>query len=357
MTDDRLPSHPDEIDARWLTDVLARRHPGVRVRDVEVLEIHEVTNTHARLHLHYDEPAGAPETMFCKLPPLQPERRATIAATTMGVREARFYDTLADRLGLRVPGVHVARHDERDGSFVLLLEDLTATGCRVSDGTWGIPPDSAARALEELAELHARYEDPATQAAEVPWIPTNRWGSTYGSTMLQHGLDHHRHRLSDDFAAIARIYIDDGERLHHLWHDGPKTVIHGDTHIGNLFLDGDRCGFLDWGIINVGVTMREVGYFLTMAMDPPDRRAHERELIRLYLAARRANGGRDITFDDAWAQHRRHAAYTVPASCQIVVFPEGISERRRIFSEAFLARAEAAIADLEALEALHEAGL
>ena len=25
-------------------------------------------------------------------------------------------------------------------------------------------------------------------------------------------------------------------------------MIHGDTHIGNVYLDGDRVGFLDWGL-------------------------------------------------------------------------------------------------------------
>jgi hypothetical protein len=70
-----------------------------------------------------------------------------------------------------------------------------------------------------------------------------------------------------------------------------------------------------------------------------------------------AAGGELIGWDDAWRAHRIHAAYTVPASCQIVTFPVDISERRRVFSDAFLARAEAAIADLEAVAALHDAGL
>ena len=53
--------------------------------------------------------------------------------------------------------------------------------------------------------------------------------------------------------------------------------------------------------------------------------------------------------------HRLHAAYTVPACCQIVTFPAGQSERRRIFAEAFLARAEAALIDLEARAAVNKA--
>ncbi len=351
-----LPLTPDQIDADWLTAAMAPRHPGIRVSGVEVTEIHEVTNTHVRLDLRYDEPAGAPARMFAKLPPLDPARRELIARTGMGPREARFYAELAPELSFRVPAVSVALHDEA-GSFFLLMEDLVVGACTVSDGTWGVAPDSAARALEELAELHLRFEDPDRRRSEVPWIPGANPDSTYGAVLLQQGLDHHRHRLSDDFAALSELYIARSDALQALWHRGPLTVIHGDPHIGNLFDDHGRTGFLDWGIVNVGSPMRDVSYFMTMAMGIEDRRAHEQDLLRHYLDVRRAAGGAPIPFDDAWFEHRLHAAYTVPACCQIVAFPEGISERRRIFSEAFLARAEAAVADLGALAAVRAAGV
>ena len=68
--------------------------------------------------------------------------------------------------------------------------------------------------------------------------------------------------------------------------------------------------------------------------------------------------GSEITFDDAWHAHRVHAAYTVPASCQVVTFPENATPRRRVFANAFLARAEAALADLEVRTLLRQtAGL
>jgi hypothetical protein len=352
VDDDHVPATPDELDAEWLTAALAERYPGVRVANVEVLDVNEVTNTHVRLRVAYDEPAGAPTTMFGKLLPLDPARRDAIARTNMGRREALFYATLAPKLTLRVPAVHIARHDDRDGSFVVLIEDLDATGCLVSDGTWGVPPDAAAQALEDLADLHVRFEDPARRAADAPWVPAASHGSSYGTTLLRYGLDHHRERLSDDFASIAEIYIERNDALHRAWQGGPTTVIHGDPHIGNLFDDRGRAGFLDWGIINVGTPMRDVSYFLNMAMDIEDRRAHERDLLSHYLDARRARGGADIGFDDAWLAHRLHASYTVPACCQVVTFPATATARRRVFADAFLARAEAALADLDARDAL-----
>src|SRR5581483_5009827 len=269
-----LPATPDEIDAAWLTRAMAPRHPGIRVATVEVTEVHEVTNTHVRLRAGYDEPAGAPERLFCKMPPLDPARRELIGRTGMGPREARFYAELAPALAFRVPHVSVALHDARDNSFVLVMEDLEARGCTVSDGTVGVAPDSAARALEELADLHRRFEDASARDA-VPWIPATRPDSSYGAALLQQALDHHRERMSDDFAALAELYVTSSDALQDLWRRGPVTIVHGDPHIGNLFDDHGRTGFLDWGIVRVGAAMRDVGYFLTMAMSIEDRRAHE----------------------------------------------------------------------------------
>lgn len=350
---DRLPTTPDEIDAVWLTEALSARHPGVRVAEVEVVARREVTNTHAQLRVRYGTPAGAPAQMFCKmLPCADPARRQAIAGTGMGLREALFYEILAPALAIRVPTAYVARHDERDGSFVLLLEDLDSTNCTVSDGPTGVAPAAAARALEDLAEFHVRYDDPARRTAEAAWVPPPMAGSDYGDVRLRYGLDHHRDRLSAPFVAIAELYLEKRQSFHALWDSGPRTVIHGDPHIGNVFDDHGRTGFLDWGVINVSTPLRDVSYFLTMALTIDDRRRHERDLLHHYLDARAARGGFVIGFEEAWRTHRLQAAYTVPACCQIVTFPEDATERRRIFAAAFLARAEAALEDLEVRAAL-----
>lgn len=358
MAGDRIPMAPDEIDAAWLNDALAERHPGVRVADVEIVRVDEVTNTHVRLRCSFDEPAGVPERMFGKLPPLDPKRREALAGSNMGPKESRFYLELAPALTMRVPAMFAARYDDTDRSFVQLLEDLDDTGCTVPDGTHGVTSDAAARALEDLADLHLQFEDPEQRRKGAAWVPEAAGGSSYGATLLQYGLDHHRDRLSVDFAAIAEIYIAQEDALQALWREGPKTVIHGDPHLGNLFDDNGRTGFLDWGLIRVSTPMRDVSYFLSLALDIDDRRKHERDLLRHYLEVRDAGGGATITFDEAWLAHRIQAAYLVTACCQVVTFPTDMSEQRRVFSEAFFTRAEAALSDLESRAALREvAGL
>jgi hypothetical protein len=342
---------PDDLTAPAVEELLSSRHPGVRVADVRVASVDELTNAHVRLEVAYDEPAGAPTSLFCKLPPLQAERRAVINATGMGLREARFYDDLAPHLALRTPEVHGTSVDEASGDFVVLLEDLRSTGCTVSDGTIGVSPDAAAVALRELAELHVRFAHPQRRQADAPWVLPAGPGSDYAVGMLRYGIEHHRDRLRDAFVELAELYCERRLDLQALWHAGPQTVVHGDPHLGNVFDDHGRTGFLDWGIVMVSTPMRDVSYFLTMAMDVEDRRAHEADLLREYLAA----AGDPFPFDEAWRAHRIQAAYTVPASCQVVTFPDDVTEARRIFADAFLERSMAAVEELESASALREA--
>src|SRR5438309_6007760 len=177
---------------------------GARVTEVEVVEQHEVTNSHARLKLTYDDGDG-PSMLFCKLLP-RDDRRESVAASGMGVREAWFYERLAPHLALRVPRMYAAETDE-DGRFLLLLEDLDTSGCTVSDGTVGVSTDQMAAALEDLAHMHVRYEDASQRATDAPWVERPRPSSDYGVKMLSYGLEHHRDRLRDAFVEIAELYI------------------------------------------------------------------------------------------------------------------------------------------------------
>ena len=357
MTDTLVPATPHDIAPAWLEDALSSRYPGVRVGSVDVTELRQVTNTHAHLRVAYEERNGVPTDLFCKMLPLDPARREVVAASRMGTKEVLFYDRVARHLPLRVPEVYVARHDPSDESFVLLMEDLSVSSCRVSDGTWGISPDSTATALEDLAALHVRFEDRHRRETDVPWAPLAAAVPAPGRSLLRYGLDNHRDRLSDAFAETAEIYIEHSGELVSLWANGPgpATVVHGDPHIGNLFDDDGRTGFLDWGVINVTTPLRDASYFINMAMQIEDRRADERDLLRHYLEARDAFGGEPIVWDEAWQAHRLHALYCVVAACSISTFPADAPEPRRIFANAFLARVEAAIEDLESLDALQRA--
>lgn len=351
-----VPANANEIDAGWLEAALAERHEGLRVESVEIADRAEVTNSHAWLRVAYAPGSEeGPTSLFCKLLPNDPARRVAIAQTQMGLREAKFYEALAPQLSMRIPEAHVVRYEEDEGgAFILLLEDLNESGCTVSSGPESPTPDAAAKALEDLAAMHVRFEDPARRQAEAAWVLEPDPPSDYGSLRLAEGLEHHRDRLTPAFAEMSEVYIEHRDALHDVWKRGPKTVIHGDTHIGNLFDDHGVTGFLDWGLVVVSTALRDVSYFLNMCLSVEDRRSHDADLIRHYLDIRGALGGVEISFDEAWQSHRLQAAYLAPASCQIVTFPEDTTDRRERFAAAFLERASAAIEDLESRDALRK---
>ncbi len=347
----QLPADATGLTPEWLSNALSARHPGVRVAAVEVLDATERTNHHLRLGLAYDVRAGAPETLFCKLPPRDPEHRARIGAAGMGSREVHFYRAVAPTISMRVPVCEFAEAGP-DGAFLMLLEDLTARGCAISDGSWAVPGRLARAAIGELAELHVRWEAPERLAEVASWATSRRGKAPdFVLSTLRHVIDHCGDRLSDAYLEIARLYIDHHDAIEAAWERGPQTLIHGDAHIGNLFVDGDRVGFLDWGMAKIGTPMRDLGFFLTMGLESEDRRREERSLVRHYLAAREALGGRSIDFDEAWQAYRIEAAYGVIASFLSLVPPYD-TESRRMFTTNFRARAMAALDDLDSVAAV-----
>lgn len=343
-----LPADPAALTPEWLSEAL-----GTQVTQVELLEHAFATNQRARIGLQYAEAGAWPASLFVKLAPLDPLHRQMIDATGMGEREAQFYADAAGAIELLVPRCAYAA--SRGDRFVLLLEDLSLRGCRFSGGEWGIPADVAARALDELARFHARFESQAERDRIAPWlrVPSPKMSEATAGLMRM-VLDANAGRLSPGYTAIGELYAKHHAGFDAMWHSGPQTWTHGDPHIGNVFLDGDRVGFLDWGLSRVSTHLRDVSYFLTMSVDVEARRAHERELLQGYLDALRAAGGTRIAFDDAWAAHRLHASYTVVATF-LAYMPSYRAGDGVGLGSALLARADAAVEDLEVVAAVRGA--
>jgi hypothetical protein len=343
-----LPVQVSDLTPAWLSGVL-----GLDVVDVTVLDHASATNQRVRLGLSYAPAVEGPASLFVKLASQDAAHREMIGASTMGEREARFYVDVAPAVDLRVPRASYAASAD-DGSFALLLEDLAAEGCAFSDGSWGVTADAAATALEEMARFHARFEDPAVRAKVAPWLATPQpQHGDFVAPLMRTVLDEHADVVSPAYMAAGDLYIEHHARLTELWDTGPQTYIHGDTHIGNVFLDRGRVGFLDWGLSRVSTHLRDVSYFLTMTVDPEERRRSERDLLRLYLDALRIAGGADIAFDEAWATHRVQAGYTVVAT--FLAFMPSYAGDGQALGIALRRHSELALDDLEAVDAIRAA--
>jgi Phosphotransferase enzyme family len=344
-----VPADVSDLSPVWLSAVLDTEVVEVRIVDHAV-----ATNQRVRIGVTYATAGAGPASLFAKLAPLDPAHREMIGANSMGEREARFYADVAPLVDLRVPHTYFAGTDD-GGGFVLLLEDLAASACSFSDGSWGVTADDAAGALEDLARFHGRFSAAAARAAVGAWLDVPRVRRTeFVARLLRSVLDEHRDVLTPAYAAAGELYVEHHARLDSLWHSGPQTYVHGDPHIGNVFLDNGRVGFFDWGLSRVSTPLRDVSYFLTMTVDPEERRRSERELLVLYLDCLRASGGPAIGLDEAWSAHRVQAGYTVVATF-LAFMPSYASADSRSLGAALRHRSELALDDLDAVDAIRAA--
>ena len=75
------------------------------------------------------------------------------------------------------------------------------------------------------------------------------------------------------FGELCRLYVEHHERICELWDEGEQTLIHGDTHAGNQFGDGDQVGLYDWAVISRSPGIRDVAIYLGNSCPTELRRA------------------------------------------------------------------------------------
>jgi aminoglycoside phosphotransferase (APT) family kinase protein len=100
------------------------------------------------------------------------------------------------------------------------------------------------------------------------------------------------------------------EQLRLLDREGPRCLLHGDCHLGNLYLEADGTpGFLDWQSVRQGPWVHDVAYFLGSALDIIDRPRWERTLLEHYLCELASAGIDPPPFDGAWANYGCQMVY------------------------------------------------
>jgi hypothetical protein len=305
-----LPVDVDELTPQWFSAVLQRD-----VTDATVVDRSSGTTGRARVALRGE--AGVPATVFVKLPPFDEMQRAFVAKIGMGVTEARFYRDLAADVPVRVPGVWFADADDDrdDGGYVMVLEDLAARGCRFPSPD---DDDIEARALdivEQLALLHARFwaSERFAPDGDLHWLADRaaRAGGA-GRQLIAMAVDSIGDQMDETFHRLARIYLANAEEITRLWTEGAGTLVHGDSHMGNLYVDpadGNGTGFLDWAVLCRAPGMRDVAYTLTNSVPEQVRIGNERAWIERYRQVLATNGVR-ADGDELWDQYRLFAVYS-----------------------------------------------
>ncbi len=305
---------PDTLETlqspTWLTAALAPRFPGIQVTAVTPGPVisRVATNARFRIECAGGVPAGLSPNLCGKGYFSEVGR----AFRQIGEPEAYFYRDVADATGMRVLTSVYADVDPATRHGVLITEDVVPHGAVFLDALSDYSPEQAAQSLSQLAKLHsATWESPLY--TKESWLD-----SRLESYLLHRGVDDVRFNFDGPIGAGVPGEVRDAQRLVDALHvlaadapaESPWSLIHGDAHVGNLYLDGSgRPCFVDWQIVQRGPWYLDVGYHLASALSVEDRRASESDLIRHYLDELTAAGVDAPSSDEAWRGVRRGIIY------------------------------------------------
>ena len=347
-----IPDRPEAIAPRWLTAVLQESLPGVEVARVTVVDRHSGTTGRARLELGYASGSNGPATVFVKLPPFDDVQRQLVAFTDMGRREARFYEAIAAETPVRVPRPYFAAHGDEPTDYIIVLEDLEAAGCTFPKSVDDHAREHGRQVIEALARLHAHFWQDERFESELAWVPRAMRGAL-GAKLIEQAREKFSADFPPVFAALCHLYADHHERVCDLWDEGESTLIHGDIHSGNQFVDGGRVGFYDWAVISRSPGIRDVGIYLCNSCPTDLRRTEQDRWLRVYRQGLVDAGVAAPTLESLWRRYRRAVLYGWVAATTTAAMGDrwqpievGMSAMRR---------ATEACADLETVEAFREA--
>ena len=345
-----IPVEVDDVTPEWL-----RAATGLEIDAVEVLDRHSGTTGRARVRLTYAAGTTGPETAFVKLAPFDLGQRDFVARSGLGTAEARFYGEVAAEVPVLVPGCLASEWDDT-GRFAMVLEDLGISGCRFPRPRDEDIGETAGRIVEELARLHAHFwADPRLHGA-LEWVAEGgRVQFGRPSTYITLALERFGDELGPAFRRLAELYVANPREIATVLGSGTPTLIHGDAHLGNLFVDvaaGNRPGFFDWAMLWRASGLRDVAYVLGNSIPTDVRREGQREWIARYVAGLAAAG---VTIDeaDAWEQYRVLAVYSW-ASATATAAMGSLWQAERI-GQGGMRRATATIEDLDSVGALEAA--
>ena len=157
------------------------------------------------------------------------------------------------RFGYR--GCGTPTTDAPEGAFVMVLEDLDASGCRftspadddildVAASQWmNSPPCTPPIGPATAVAAHSVRNAAQTRR------PRNGFRR---AQFIVSAVDQFADDMPPVFRRLGELYGSRSLDIVALFNEGERTLIHGDTHSGNLFVDAGRTGFYDWAVAGRG---------------------------------------------------------------------------------------------------------
>ena len=302
----------EALDPGWLSEALGRSYPGITVKSVEPGPVVSRVSTNARFRIECsgEVPPGLPAEL-CVKGYFSDWSDAAGASRSAGIPEALFYRHLAGTSGVRTLECFYADVDRATQHGVVITGDVVAHGATFLDALSPYAPDQVAESLEQYAVLHGRSWQGS--GVDEPWLAPR-----LEATMAARGLREITGNFEGPIGSGVPGEVRDGERLleaarrlaDQLHRAEPRCLLHGDAHVGNLYLDGaGQACLVDWQLVQRGPWYLDVGYHIGCTLSPDERRRHESDLLAHYLDCLRTQGVDAPSWGDAWRSIRAGMVY------------------------------------------------
>jgi hypothetical protein len=342
-----LPVTLEEITPAWLTKALRGYAPNIDVHRCEVTDIKRATSTKVWVNLDLNDAgmrAGMPKTVVVKGGFEEHSRKMHY----MHHNEVRAYRDLYPFLPLRIPTCYFSDYDADRQQGIVILEDLRARGVSFCSALEPQSHGMVARRLSELARYHAASWNSCDfgPGKRWEWIqdtsgnPNNYFDQYLKPEIWQSYIRSPRGAAVSVHFHDCNWMLDTMRRIAVYSRSLPSCVTHGDTHLGNLYVDADGTpGFFD-SLASRAPAMLEVTYHMACALDTADRRRWEGALIQHYIDELAKYGIEAPSFDEAMHQFGVFLAY---AYC-IFIINESVFQAEAV-NTAYTARISAAMID------------
>jgi hypothetical protein len=294
------------IDPHWLGAALSQVSGGAPIEAVEVIELVKAMASKARIAVRF---ASDPDQVYhyCIKGFLDSDqdRQSTGAVTT---REACFYTAIAPYINMRVPDCPSVVTDV-SGQAIMIMEDVIANGASFCNTHNPFTVEQAQATLDQIARLHAASH----LLHDNPWIPRGLDWMAESRHFPQEWIHGQMHDGRGQGLPAATLDGRDllaalGVMARHS-QEGEPTLLHGDTHIANVYMTSDGPGFADWQLIKAANWAIDVAYHVNCVLPVDVAEREERALLVYYLDALDRHGGRPESFDRAWEQYCRATPY------------------------------------------------
>ena len=295
-----IPRTTSDVTAKWLASALDVPITSIKAEPIGVGV--GLLGDLLRVQLTYERPADdAPASVVVKLPSHAPANKAIGMQFKFYEREVRFYREVAPTARVKVPRVWYEAMNVDTEEFVLVLEDLC--DLELGDQVLGLTVEQATEAVQAIAPFHAQWWE-TKELAALDWMPTSDHPITMQSAKLYRDawplfVERWGHVVPQGGLEVGGRVRDVFERMLVDLARPPRTIVHTDFRLDNLFFGQGGVTVIDWQLTTRGGGAYDVAYLLAQSMDTALRQEHDREILGAWHDRLCAAGVRDYSFEQA----------------------------------------------------------